>query len=50
MPELPAVTVYVERLRALVLGEPLARVRLSSPFLLRTTDPSPAAAPFGGDA
>lgn len=42
MPELPDVTVYVERLTALLAGQPLERVRLVSPFLLRTVDPSPA--------
>jgi formamidopyrimidine-DNA glycosylase len=39
MPELPDLTVYVEALRARILGEPLERLRLSSPFLLRTADP-----------
>ncbi len=44
MPELPDVEVYVERLRALVLGRTLRAVRLRSPFLLRTVDPPPGAA------
>ena len=39
MPELPDVEVYVEALRARVVGEPLERVRLGSPFLLRTVAP-----------
>ena len=39
MPELPDVTVYVERLQALLIGHPLTAVRLCSPFLLRTVDP-----------
>jgi len=39
MPELPSVTVYVERLEALTVGKPLEAVRLASPFLLRTHDP-----------
>lgn len=39
MPELPDVTVYVERLAAKTLGQRLARVRLHSPFLLRTAAP-----------
>lgn len=39
MPELPDVTVYVERLSALLLGHPLTEVRLCSPFLLRTVEP-----------
>ena len=39
MPELPDVTVYVERLRARVVGQPLDRVRLGSPFVLRSVTP-----------
>ncbi len=39
MPELPDVTVYVERLDALVKGTTLERVRLRSPFVLRSVDP-----------
>ncbi len=39
MPELPDVEVYVEALRDRVLGQPLERVRLGNPFLLRTVDP-----------
>jgi formamidopyrimidine-DNA glycosylase len=39
VPELPDVTVYVERLEALVGGQVLERVRLASPFLLRSVDP-----------
>jgi len=39
MPELPDITVYVERLEALLLGRPLQGIRLASPFLLRTVDP-----------
>jgi len=41
MPELPDVTVYVEALEQRILGQTLTRVRLASPFLLRTVDPSP---------
>ncbi len=41
MPELPDVTIYVERLSALVVGEPLERLRIASPFVLRTVSPSP---------
>ena len=43
MPELPDVTVYVERLVDHVVGRPLERVRLKSPFLLRTVEPPLAA-------
>ena len=39
MPELPDVTVYVERLRARTVGTTLERVRLGSPFVLRSVDP-----------
>ncbi len=39
MPELPDVTVYVERLAALVAGAELTAVRLKSPFLLRSVEP-----------
>ncbi|MBZ5637951.1 MAG: formamidopyrimidine-DNA glycosylase [Acidobacteriia bacterium] len=40
MPELPDIVVYVERLEARILGRVLERVRLKSPFLLRTVTPS----------
>lgn len=39
MPELPDVEVYVEALRARIVGQPLERVRLGNPFLLRTVEP-----------
>ena len=39
MPELPDIEVYVEALAARVLGQPLERVRLGNPFLLRSADP-----------
>lgn len=39
MPELPDVTVYVEHLARRTVGHPLEKVRLASPFLLRTADP-----------
>ena len=45
MPELPDITVYVERLGALVGGATLERVRLGSPFVLRSAlPPLPTAA------
>ena len=44
MPELPDVTVYVERLATLLVGHTLQRVRLKSPFLLRTVEPPLSAA------
>ncbi len=39
MPELPDITVYVECLAPRVAGRKLERVRLRSPFLVRTVDP-----------
>jgi len=39
MPELPDVTVYVERLRAIVGGHAIENVRLGSPFLVRSFEP-----------
>ncbi|HTP45686.1 MAG TPA: DNA-formamidopyrimidine glycosylase family protein [Casimicrobiaceae bacterium] len=39
MPELPDIVVYVEALARRVVGQPLSRVRLASPFLLRTAVP-----------
>ena len=41
MPELPDVEVYVERLRALTVGQPIEGIRVASPFVLRTVTPSP---------
>jgi len=46
MPELPDVTVYIEHLERRTVGHALERVRLASPFVLRTVDP-PIAAVFG---
>ncbi len=39
MPELPDIAVYIEALSARVLGHTLDRVRLASPFLLRSVSP-----------
>ncbi len=39
MPELPDITAYVEAIEERTLGRELVRVRLGSPFLLRTVDP-----------
>jgi formamidopyrimidine-DNA glycosylase len=39
MPELPDITVYIEALRRHVGDQPLIRVRVRSPFLVRTYDP-----------
>jgi len=40
VPELPDIAAYLVALEPRVLGRPLERVRLSSPFLLRTTQPA----------
>jgi len=42
MPELPDITVYIEALEKRILGEVLERVRIVSPFLLRTVEPAAA--------
>lgn len=39
MPELPDVVVYIEALEPRILGQKLDRVRLASPFLLRSVAP-----------
>jgi len=41
VPELPDVTVYVERLAALTVDQPIEGIRIASPFVLRTVSPSP---------
>lgn len=43
MPELPDVTIYIERLRALALGQQLKSIHIAHPFLLRTVEPKPEA-------
>src|SRR5580698_4072649 len=42
MPELPDIVAYVGALEPRIVGQPLERVRLASPFLLRTTQPTVA--------
>jgi formamidopyrimidine-DNA glycosylase len=42
MPELPDITIYVEALRERILGHRLERLRIVSPFLLRTAEPAPS--------
>jgi formamidopyrimidine-DNA glycosylase len=44
MPELPDILAYISALESRVVGKPLQRVRVVSPFLLRTTQPPVAAA------
>src|SRR5215813_3105654 len=38
MPELPDITVYIEALEKRILGQRLEKVRIASPFLLRSVD------------
>jgi formamidopyrimidine-DNA glycosylase len=40
MPELPDIEVYLEALRPRIGGQPLEAARVSSPFLLRTVEPT----------
>ena len=39
MPELPDITLYIEALRERILGRRLERIRVLSPFLLRSVEP-----------
>ena len=39
MPELPDIEAYIAALEPRVMGLPVERIRLASPFLLRTTTP-----------
>jgi formamidopyrimidine-DNA glycosylase len=39
MPELPDITIYIEALEARLLNQRLEKIRLASPFLLRSFDP-----------
>jgi len=48
MPELPEITVYAERLSTLAGEQELQRIRLASPFALRTVEPPPES--FAGRA
>jgi formamidopyrimidine-DNA glycosylase len=41
VPELPDIALYLEALEPRVLGRTLAKLRLASPFLLRTVEPVP---------
>ena len=41
MPELPDVELYLAALGPRVLGQPLERLRLGNPFIVRTIDPPP---------
>jgi formamidopyrimidine-DNA glycosylase len=39
MRELPDITIYIESLQSRIVGQPLQRIRIASPFLLRSVDP-----------
>ena len=39
MPELPDITAYISALEPRIVGQPLERVRIASPFVLRTVQP-----------
>ncbi|MBI1808200.1 MAG: formamidopyrimidine-DNA glycosylase, partial [Ignavibacteria bacterium] len=39
MPELPDITIYTEALEGRIIGTPLEKIRIASPFLVRTFDP-----------
>src|SRR5262245_50287261 len=39
MPELPDVVLYVEALRSRIVGQPLEKLVLLSPFVVRSVDP-----------
>jgi formamidopyrimidine-DNA glycosylase len=39
LPELPDITVYIEALEARVLGQPIEKIRLASPFIVRSATP-----------
>jgi formamidopyrimidine-DNA glycosylase len=41
MPELPDIAAYISALEPRIVGQPIEHIRLSSPFLLRTVQPSP---------
>ncbi len=43
MPELPDLTVYLERFEAMARDAKLLRLRIGNPFVLRTVTPAPAA-------
>ena len=39
MPELPDITVYVEHLQSRIVGQPLEKLAIAKPFVLRSFDP-----------
>ena len=45
MPELPDIVIYLEALTPRVVGQPLERIRIGNPFIIRTIEPPPAELP-----
>jgi formamidopyrimidine-DNA glycosylase len=43
MPELPDIAAYLGALESRILGEPLTKIRINGPFLLRSVTPPPSA-------
>ena len=43
MPELPDISLYLEQLTPRILHQPLLRITIRSPFVLRSVDPPPSA-------
>ena len=39
MPELPDITVYIEHLQSRIVGQPLEKIAIAKPFVLRSFDP-----------
>src|SRR5512146_2723755 len=39
MPELPDIVAYIDALESRIVGQPIEKIRLASPFLLRTVEP-----------
>jgi len=42
MPELPDITVYIERLTSMIVGQPLQELDVRNVFVLRSVAPAPA--------
>jgi formamidopyrimidine-DNA glycosylase len=40
MPEIPDIAAYIDALEGRIVGQPIERIRLASPFLLRTVNPA----------
>ena len=39
MPEFPDITIYIEKLRAIILNKELQKISIINPFFVRTFDP-----------